>query len=52
MSPGTEDSAVRMLNTGDAFPGLKLNLTDGTGIVLPECIDSRYMIVLFYRGHW
>ena len=40
------------LNTGDAFPRLELKLVEGRQIALPEGIDGRYKVVLFYRGHW
>jgi len=40
------------LNTGDSFPGLLLDLVDGTRLGLPEGLDARYKVVLFYRGHW
>ena len=40
------------LNTGDAFPALTLNLLGGGTLTLPRDIDSKYMIALFYRGHW
>lgn len=40
------------LNTGDTFPKLTLNLTDGSRLELPAGLDAKYRIVLFYRGHW
>jgi peroxiredoxin len=40
------------LNAGDQFPSVKLNLTDGSSISIPEDNNSPYTIVLFYRGHW
>ena len=40
------------LNLGDTFPELKLNLAGGGSLTLPADLDSRYAIVLFYRGHW
>lgn len=40
------------LNTGDPFPRLALTLTDGSVLALPEGIDAKYKVVLFYRGHW
>jgi peroxiredoxin len=40
------------LNTGDVFPKLSLNLVDGSTLELPDGIDAKYKIVLFYRGHW
>ena len=40
------------LNTGDPFPKLTLDLTDGGKLELPEGIDAKYKVILFYRGHW
>ena len=40
------------LNTGDIFPTLTLDLVDGTRLALPDCLDARYKVILFYRGHW
>jgi peroxiredoxin len=40
------------LNTGDSFPKLALNLVDGGRLELPDGLDARYRIILFYRGHW
>ncbi len=40
------------LNTGDRFPNLTLDLVDGTQLDLPDGLDARYKVILFYRGHW
>ncbi len=40
------------LNAGDPFPKLTLQLADGGKLDLPEGIDSKYKVILFYRGHW
>ena len=40
------------LNTGDIFPKLTLSLVDGTKLDLPDGLDARYKVILFYRGHW
>ena len=40
------------LNTGDLFPKIALDLVDGTKLVLPDGLDARYKVILFYRGHW
>jgi hypothetical protein len=40
------------LGTGDPFPRLTFQLVDGRSVALPEGVDGRYKIVLFYRGHW
>ena len=40
------------LNAGDVFPKLTLKLTDGGSLALPDGIDAKYKVILFYRGHW
>ncbi len=40
------------LGIGDAFPKLQLSLVDGGTLDLPDGLDSRYKVILFYRGHW
>ena len=40
------------LNTGDKFPALTLDLVDGTKLAVPQDLDARYNVLLFYRGHW
>jgi hypothetical protein len=40
------------LNTGDRFPRMALKLTDGSQLELPGGLDTKYKVVLFYRGHW
>jgi hypothetical protein len=40
------------LNSGAAFPGMALRLTGGGTLRLPEGLDARYKVILFYRGHW
>jgi hypothetical protein len=40
------------LNTGDSFPRLTLDLVDGRRLELPDGLDARYKVILFYRGHW
>ena len=40
------------LDSGDVFPKLTLKLVDGGTLELPEGLDARYKIILFYRGHW
>ncbi len=43
---------MHKLSTGDDFPNLTLNLTDGGTLALPGDIHTDFAIVLFYRGHW
>ena len=40
------------LNTDDAFPSVTLDLVGGGTVTVPDEIDSKYLMVLFYRGHW
>ncbi len=40
------------LQQGDRFPSITLDLLDGSSITLPGEVDSRYVALLFYRGHW
>ena len=42
---------AQKLNTGDAFPKLTLNLAGGGMLELPDRVDAKYRIMLFYRGH-
>ena len=40
------------LNTGDLFPKLTLQLVDGSTLLVPDDLEARYKVILFYRGHW
>ena len=40
------------LNTGDVFPRMTLNLVGGGRLELPDGLDAKWKIILFYRGHW
>lgn len=40
------------LGIGDTFPHLKLKLVGGGTLDLPEGLDAKYRVILFYRGHW
>jgi len=42
----------KKLGIGDTFPKVTINLVDGRILDLPEGLDARYRILLFYRGHW
>lgn len=41
-----------MLQQGDRFPSLTLNMVGGGSMKFPQEIPSRYVALLFYRGHW
>lgn len=40
------------LDIGASFPKLTLNLVGGGKLDLPDGLDAKYRVVLFYRGHW
>ena len=40
------------LGIGDSFPDLTINLVSGGTLDLPGGLDTKYKIILFYRGHW
>ena len=40
------------LNPGDMFPKMTINLVDGSTLELPDGIEAKYKVLLFYRGHW
>jgi hypothetical protein len=43
---------VEKLGIGATFPKMTLNLVDGGTLDLPDGMDAKYRIFLFYRGHW
>lgn len=40
------------LDVGDTFPDLALDLPDGNTISVPGDYDGRWLVLLFYRGHF
>ena len=40
------------LDSGELFPKLTLNIVDGGRLELPDGVDAKYKVILFYRGHW
>jgi peroxiredoxin len=40
----------KKLEPGDAFPAIKLPMTDGSTLELPNKSGDNYQVVLFYRG--
>ncbi|MEJ2119259.1 MAG: hypothetical protein P8Z76_00870 [Alphaproteobacteria bacterium] len=40
------------LGIGATFPKLTLKLVGGGTLDLPEGLDAKYRVILFYRGHW
>ena len=45
-------SLAEKLGIGSSFPSLTINLVGGGTLGLPEGLDSKYKVILFYRGHW
>ena len=43
---------AQKLDAGDAFPSVTLNLVGGGTMTVPDDLDSKYRVILFYRGHW
>lgn len=41
-----------MLDQGDRFPAMTLDLVGGGTLVVPDAMDAKYRIAIFYRGHW
>ena len=40
------------LGIGTSFPDVTINLVAGGTLGLPGGLDSKYKVILFYRGHW
>ena len=40
------------LQQGERFPSITLKLVSGETVTLPDQMPSRYVALLFYRGHW
>ena len=43
---------TKILDTGDRFPELDLNLVSGENLKLPQGTGEGYAVNLFYRGYW
>jgi peroxiredoxin len=41
-----------LLSPGDTFPSLTLPQVGGGSLTIPDVLEGRYGIVLFYRGSW
>src|SRR5258708_8383882 len=41
-----------LLNTGDPFPQLTINTTDGQALTIPDAFAGDFAVVLFNRGAW
>lgn len=42
----------KKLDSGDLFPKIDFNLTDGTKVTLPEKSLETWGVLLVYRGNW
>lgn len=40
------------LHIGSAFPVITIPLVGGGSFELPDGLNAKYGVVLFYRGHW
>jgi len=40
------------LNAGDQFPPIPLHIGTDQTFTVPDDIDSKYTMILLYRGHW
>ena len=40
------------LGIGAIVPSLTLHLVSGGTEKIPNLVDAKYQLVLFYRGHW
>ena len=40
------------LHIGSAFPAMTIPLVGGGMMELPNGLDAKYRVVLFYRGYW
>jgi hypothetical protein len=38
--------------SGGTFPRMSLTLVGGGEFLVPGNIDSKFLIAIFYRGHW
>ena len=47
-----EQNMADKLYEGDVFPKITLNLVGGGTVTIPDDFDSKYLVPLFYRGHW
>jgi hypothetical protein len=52
LQSGNRKMMADKLDIGAPFPRITLKLVSGDTLTLPEGLNARYGIVLFYRGHW
>ena len=50
---GPEDKNMEeKLGIGSAFPDVTIDTVDGGSLSIPASLDTKYKLILFYRGHW
>lgn len=42
----------RILDSGDAFPEIEMNLASGGKMQIPSGLGNDWKVILFYRGHF
>jgi len=40
------------LGIGNQFPKTTITLVGGGALDLPQGLDGKFKVILFYRGHW
>lgn len=40
------------LGIGAEFPAMRIPLVGGGEMSLPDGLEGKYKVILFYRGHW
>ena len=50
-SPKDKNMAEK-LGIGSAFPDVIIDTVDGNSLSIPASLDTKYKLILFYRGHW
>jgi len=43
---------VEILSTGSKFPKISIKTVNYGELVLPDDLESKYAMILFYRGGW
>ena len=42
----------KKLDKGDPFPKLELKVVDGGSFTIPNGLNAKWSVLLFYRGLW
>ena len=43
---------METLRVGERFPELQARAVDGTTLRIPDGLQGRVAVLIFYRGHW